>query len=45
MEVSTWRYFGAMDVTAEHWDISTEEYFGTADLLAEGGYSTGTLIL
>ena len=25
--------FGAMDVTAEHWDISTQEYFGPPDLL------------
>ena len=33
MEVSTWGYFGAMDVTAKHWDISTQEYFGTTDLL------------
>ena len=45
MEVSTWGYFGAMDITAGHWGFSTQEYFGTADLLAEGGYSTGTLIL
>ena len=45
MEVSTSRYFGAIDVTAEHWDISTQEYFGTADLLAQGRYFTGTLAL